>query len=127
DVPNPLPLVGLELDQILPARSVDGAPAEPLVPWENWYRPEEENGYLMTAVVTLDANKVDETLSSTAIMAGAGTIYASTEALYVTDTAYNVNDDLREQTDYHKFSFNEAGVAEYVASGSTPGRLLNQF
>ncbi len=60
-------------------------------------------------------------------MADAGTIYASTDAVYLTDTTYDYDSELREHTIIHKLAFDADGLPEYVASGQVPGRLLSQF
>ncbi|MGE0482045.1 MAG: beta-propeller domain-containing protein [Phycisphaerae bacterium] len=119
-------LNALTLQDVLPkARSSAGENIA--IDWPDILRPEDPNGDYMTAVVTLDAANVESIVSSTAILADAGTIYASTEALYVTDTEFNLAGDGRETTAVHKFKFDENGAAVYAASGNAPGRLLNQF
>jgi uncharacterized secreted protein with C-terminal beta-propeller domain len=85
------------------------------------------DGYYTTAVVTLDAAAIQDVLASVAVLANASTIYASTEAVYVTDADYTPSNAFREKTAIHKFRFDENGAARYVASGQVPGRLLNQF
>jgi len=126
DSPNILNMSMVSLDQILP-KTRHGGSEEIMVPPENWYRPASPNGYYATAVVTLDAAEVETVVGSLAVMANVGTIYASTEALYLTDTDYTLDNEYRQTTTIHKLAFNEDGVAEYAASGSVPGRLLNQF
>jgi inhibitor of cysteine peptidase len=118
---------GMSLNEVMPKMQPAAGTAVDMVPWENWLRPVSPDGYCMTAVVTIDAANVENKLDSVAVLANAGTIYASTEALYVTDAQYDPSDNYREKTAIHKFAFNADGVAEYAASGSVPGRLLNQF
>ena len=125
-VQTPLAIAGMALNDVLPKMDT-GQGAEVLVPPGDWYRPLSPDGYFATMVVTLDAADVKTVVGSTAVMAGAGTIYSSTDALYLTDTTYDENDSFRESTAIHKLRYNEEGVAEYVASGTVPGRLLNQF
>lgn len=122
----PLAIGLMTLDDVLPKMRVDGAETI-MVPPGDWLRPDAPDGYLTTAVVTLDAADVTSVVGSVAILAGAGTIYASPEALYVTDTSWDAADNYRETTTIHKLAFNDQGVAEYTASGTVPGRLLNQF
>lgn len=124
--PTVFNLNALTLEDVLPkARSSAGENIA--IDWPDILRPEDPNGYYMTAVVALDAANVESIVSSTAILADAGTIYASTEALYVTDTDFNLAADGRETTAIHKFKFDGNGAAVYAASGTAPGRLLNQF
>lgn len=114
------------LEDVLPTAKTRGG-SDVLVPWENWLRPASPDGYYMTAIVTIDAANVETIVGSTAVLANAGTIYVSPEALYLTDSEYDPADNYREKTAVHKFTFDADGVATYVASGSVPGRLLNQF
>lgn len=116
----------LALGDVLPKARSAGAARE-LVPWENWLRPDSPEGYYMTAVVTLDARDVRRQHSSIAVMGDAGTVYASRRALYLTDRQYDPLTNVRESTAVHKLAFDESGQVRYVASGTVPGRLLNQF
>jgi len=115
------------IDEVLPQMRVAGGAPVPLVPWQNWLHPEPPDGYAQTAVVTLDAADIETVVASVAVLAQAGTIYASPNALYLTDTEYDITRNFRETTSIHKFAFDEDGAARYAASGSVPGRLLNQF
>ncbi len=123
---NAIELAFIDIGQIMPTMRVNGTTTA-IAPWDRWLRPESPDGFDMTAVVTLDADNVENMLDSVAVMAGAGTVYASTEAIYVTDTNADPDDNYRQRTAIHKFAFDDDGVAQYVASGSIPGRLLNQF
>lgn len=129
ELPAPLStarLAELELGDVMPKIVVDGD-AETMVGWQNWLYPSNPDGYFMTAVVTLDASDLSRQLGSVAVLANAGTVYASTEAVYLTDALFDVSDQYREKTVVHKFAIGDDGVAAYVASGEAPGRLLNQF
>jgi inhibitor of cysteine peptidase len=127
DNPNFLNMLGVTVDDVLPKMRTLNGGESPMVAPEDWFHPASPNGYFTTAVVTLDADNVESVVGSVAVMANAGTIYASTEALYLTDTDYTVDNNYRETTAIHKLAFNADGVAEYAASGSVPGRLLSQF
>lgn len=124
--PTPLAINAMPLEDFLPKQYI-GEAENPVVTWENCLRPEDPDGYYLTAVLTLDAADVENVVHSTAIVAAAGTIYASTEALYITNPQYDWTAEMRETTDIHKFAFNQDGAAVYAASGSVPGQLLNQF
>lgn len=126
DDPTPVSIGLVTLEQVMP-KVRTAASEQDMVPWEDWLYPTSPDGYYMTAVITLDANDIESILASAAVLANAGTIYASTEALYITDAEYDPSDNYREKTAIHKFAFDADGVARYVASGSVPGRLLNQF
>ncbi len=124
--PTPWAITALTLDDILPRQRPAGAP-RPLVPPENWYRPDTPDGYYATAIVTLNAADITQTVGAVAVLAAAETIYASTQAVYLTDSTQADDGTRRTRTKLHKFRFNADGVAEYVASGTVPGRPLNQF
>ena len=127
--PQPVPLFGqpqIDVDEVMPKIRAGEAVTD-LVPWENWLHPEFPNGYYMTAVIALDTADLEKVVSSVAILANAGTIYSSTEALYLTDTDYDMRQNYRERTAIHKFAFDDQGAASYVASGAVSGRPLNQF
>lgn len=97
-----------------------------LVMWDDFYRPIDPDGHNITTVVSLDTDDLTKKFSSVAVMADPGTIYASTAALYLTDPVFDYFGEYRETLDIHKFALAKGG-AEYVASGSVEGRLLNQF
>lgn len=124
--PTPFAINRMTLEQIMPKARTAGQSRD-LVPWQAWLRPESPDGYFMTAIVTLDAADVESIVGSTAVVASASTIYATTNSIYLSDAAWSPSGDARETTALHKFTFNPATGAEYVASGSIPGRLLNQF
>lgn len=126
DNPTPLAVSRLSLDDVTPEMRVNNGEASAAVSWQGYYRPSEADGFNTTVVLTLDAANVANVVNSTALLADAGTIYASPESLYVTSTDYNTNGDYRESTAIHKLSLNADG-ASYVGSGSVPGHLLNQF
>ncbi len=116
----------MPLDEFMP-KVRDATGERDMVQWQDCLHPESPDGYFLTAVLTVDAADIESILHSVAVVAGAGTIYASTEALYITDAEYSPENDYRELTAIHKFAFDNDGAAQYVASGSVPGRLLNQF
>lgn len=121
-----LPALATSAGQISPTVRV-GDNVSTMVSWEHWLRPEDPNGWYSTAIVTLDAADVTHMMHSTAVIASAGTIYASQDALYLSDTSYTPGGTLRETTNIHKFVFSDDGEALYVGSGQVQGRLLNQY
>ena len=125
--PSPDNIGQMTLEDVMPKVRRSGGGEEEVASWDRWLRPASPDGYYMTAVVTLDAGNVETMIDSVSVLANAGTIYASTEALYITDAEYDPQDNFREKTAIHKFAFSENGAAQYEASGSVPGRLLNQF
>lgn len=116
----------LAIDDVLPkVRTSAGESAT--LDFSGVYHPDAPNGWYMTSVTTVDASDIENVLGATAVMANAGTIYVSTDALYLTDTDYDESDNFRETTSIHKFALGGDGMATYVASGVVDGRLLNQF
>jgi hypothetical protein len=94
-------------------------------------------------VLGLDlAGGATDPLPSTAIVAGAGAVYASSDALYVSTTRYPevvwssdgspsttrpAGQVEGPTTQVHAFSLPDDRAARYEASGSVPGTLLDQF
>lgn len=93
--------------------------------YDEHFRPEAEDGLGLTSLVTFDINAPKDYDAQT-IVAYPANIYASTKALYLTDTAYDFNGDFRETTDIYKFDFTGTGIAQ-AATGTIPGRVLNQY
>ncbi len=97
-----------------------------IVGWTGVYRPSDPDGMGMTSVVTMDVNQPAD-FKAVAVVAYPGNMYASTAAIYLTDTDYNFfTGDYRETTDIYKFKYTENAV-ELAATGSVPGRVLNQY
>ncbi len=131
DNPTPAAIGAMRLEDWIPNFEVvapDGSTQSgDIAGWQGFYRPENPDGYGITAVVTLDVNSPTTPFKSTAISANAGVIYASIKALYVTDTSYDYTSSTsRSDTAVHKLAFTPEGTA-YVGSGLVPGRLLNQY
>ncbi len=130
--PTPETLRAQELPAWIPDYQVtnpDGSVASSgdVVGWEHVFRPDYPDGYGIITVVTLDIEQPAAPFASTSITADAGVVYASRDALYVTDTNYDyTSGTYRVDTAIHKLAFTEGGT-EYRASGLIPGRLLNQY
>lgn len=126
DNPTPLEVSLMGVADFMPTIKA-GDRTEELVNWADSYHPEKPDGYFMTTVVTLDADNIENILHTAAVVANAGTVYASTNALYLTDTDFDIQNNSRETTVIHKFTFDEDGLARYTGSGAVPGRPINQF
>lgn len=117
----------VRIEQIMPSLRMNGQ-ATDLVTWSNWLHPEQPDGYATTAIITLDPANVETRLGSIAVLANAGAIYASPEALYLTDTGWDEESNVaRVTTSVHKFTFDTNGAPQYVATGEVTGRPINQF
>ncbi len=98
-----------------------------VVAWQDFYHPINPDGYGINAVVTMDVDDPQGEIHSTAVMASASTVYASTEALYLTNGDFNFfSGRSRERTEIYKFSLGGDG-AKLTGVGAVPGRLLNRF
>jgi uncharacterized secreted protein with C-terminal beta-propeller domain len=132
NLPQPVEIMSTPLEEILPTFKVTdgngGAVSTGLIAdWPSFYRPADPDGYGIIVVATINTNDPNAEIKSVALTADAGLIYASTEALYLTDTNYGYfYDSTEEKTIVHKFRLTDEG-AEYASSGSVPGRPLNQF
>lgn len=89
------------------------------------YRPIDPDGYGMVSVISLDIGSPAD-FKAVGVMANPGTIYASLNAFYLTDTEWTFFGTQRETTDIYKFVYTDEGV-ELGAVGSVPGRVLNQY
>ncbi len=102
-----------------------------LVECANAYHPESFSGFELLTVVTLDLSEGLVPVSSTGLMAGGSQIYATADRIYVAqqrwiDWSQDTPDIEGITTDIHMFDTGDDPVA-YLASGSVPGFLLNQF
>ncbi|MEZ5312041.1 MAG: beta-propeller domain-containing protein [Microthrixaceae bacterium] len=88
--------------------SSDFAPADPSSP----------------TLTVLSFEDLTEPIEPTVIEGTGGTVYASTESLYVASTVWTDNGEI---TAIHRFELNSETPAEYRASGLVNGSLLNQF
>ncbi len=130
--PTPLALEARPLEEWIPdfeLRGGDGSVVQSgdVVSWDGFFRPVSPSGYGIVTVVTLNVDTPTEPFASTAITANTGLIYASPDALYLTDTKYDYETGAQhEDTIIHKLAFTETG-SDYVASGIVPGLPLNQY
>lgn len=129
--PTTLNIRNMSVEDWIPDYEITGADgrvvaAGDAVDWRNCYYPANADGYGTTQIITIDVDNPTAIFDSTAIVADAGTIYASTNALYVTDTEYDTEGYWRPNTVVHKLALTDEGT-EYEASGLVPGHLLNQY
>jgi hypothetical protein len=96
-----------------------------VVTWREMYHPTDPDGFGVVTLISLDVDN-DAAFTAVGVVAEPGLIYSSLEALYLTDTAYDFFGDSRTTTDIYKFAYQERS-ASAVATGSVPGRILNQY
>lgn len=96
-----------------------------LLTWETMFRPTDPDGFGVVTVVSLDVDN-DASFSAVGVVAQPGLVYASTKAIYLTDTQWDFQGQTRTTTDIYKFAVENRGVTP-VATGTVPGRILNQY
>jgi hypothetical protein len=97
------------------------------------YLPSAHSGTNLTTVVTMNLD--NGSTHGSAVPGNWGSVYASADAMYVAATNWgyywfwDVEDEAPSVTSHiHKFDISpKSGRASYVASGSVPGYVLNQF
>ncbi len=119
----------VDLESLLPNfETIDAAGSRTtgdVLTWTDLYHPEDADGFGVVSVVSmgpLDGADFD----AVGVVAEPGLIYASREALYLTDTNYDTLRNSRTNTDIYKFALRD-GLALPVATGTVPGRVLNQY
>ena len=130
------------LDVWLPSYTLYGADGNEVdsgyvVACDRMHRPAEFAGFDTLSVTTLDLDGSLGAGNGTGVIAKGETVYASASSLYVATNVWIPEDaandpDIREfseryETQVHKFDISGTGPAEYRASGSVDGHLLNQF
>ncbi|MCH7701477.1 MAG: beta-propeller domain-containing protein, partial [Planctomycetes bacterium] len=119
----------IELDDLLPdyvSVDADGQQvAGSIVGWQRFYRPTDPDGFGVTSVISMDVDDAAG-FEAVGVVAQPALIYASREALYLTDMDYTWWGAARETTDIYKFSFTDTGV-ELTAAGTVPGRIADQY
>ncbi|WP_437833010.1 beta-propeller domain-containing protein [Sorangium sp. So ce1153] len=103
---------------------------------QDFYVPEAgKTSYGLTQIESIDLADLDAEPESTSIIGATDTVYSSHDALYVAARAWQgsvgapggalVSSDV---THLHKFDLTaDPSQPRYVASGSVPGHILNQF
>lgn len=102
---------------------------------QGFYRSQLSDGFAVTSVVSFDM-KNELPHSSSSIVSRAGTVYASTDSLFLALSHEQSNEfawfenagDQEELSSVHRFSIGaDASQTRYQASGLVEGRVLNQF
>jgi hypothetical protein len=135
-------IAGSTIEQWLPSFTLtEGSGATlaegPAVPCHRMHRPVEFSGFSTLSVLTLDLAGSLAGGTGTGVIASGETVYASAQSLYVATNVWVPGDvaedsairELAERwsTAIHRFDIVGDGVAQYRASGSVSGHLLNQF
>lgn len=117
--------------------SAAGTSEGQLVDCANIHAPSEFAGFDMLSIVTFDTDEaLGAPVDTSSVMATGDTVYASQDRMYITSNVWlppTVNEQERGiweeeyETQIHRFSIAGDGPADYEASGSVEGHLLNQF
>ncbi len=105
-----------------------------LVECDQVHHPGDFSGFGLTTVVTLDPAD-PEPADDASVLADTQTVYASATSLYVATQRWPEMDTDRAEavpvpagtTEIHRFDIADPRRARYAASGTVPGRLLNQW
>lgn len=128
-----------DIDDWLPHRRSDGGDVERLVECEDVAVPATFEGFATLSVVTMAID--DDAMvpsSSAGVVASGETVYASTDRLVVATSPWGqwrmpflaADAALPEDgpvTELHVFDISDPASTSFVASGSVPGVLVNQF
>ena len=143
---------GSTIDDWVPALTMTGPDGQtldgvdgPMAPCDRLYRPSTFSGFGMVGVLTADlAGDGLGDGEGVGVLSTGETVYASTDSLYVATHRWDwgpvmpltiddtADDSTTEEpqlptTEIHRFSTNGAEPADYVASGSVTGTLLDQW
>ncbi len=120
-------------------------PMQPALDCNTVAAPDEFAGLGLTWIASVDMLGEATPVGSAGIVSTGDTVYASTDNLYISTMNWDwqfgrpmpVDDFGAESEEFveetgpptliHQFALGEGTAANYVASGSVPGRLLNQF
>ena len=107
-----------------------------LIPCDKLHKPNAFSGFDVLSVLSFNINSGLTSGDGVAVLASGRTVYSSLDRFFIATTKW-VDADLSEDdfqtwtdsytTDVHGFSISLDNPAEYVASGSVDGTLLNQF
>lgn len=124
-------LEGLSLDQLIPtfqSRDAAGSVVQNgrVLGSETFIAPTLPQGGSIVTVLTFDLNQPQPGFQALGAVLDARHVYASTTALYLAAEKWGWGGAGQTQTFLHKFDLSGPAPA-YAASGSVPGRILNQF
>ena len=120
-------------------------PMQPILDCNTVAAPDDFAGLGLTWIASVDLLGDATPVGSAGVVSTGDIVYSSAENLYITTQNWDwlsrpmpvdvgvdvatdeVVDDGPPPTQIHQFDLGEGTAATYVASGSVPGRLLNQF
>ena len=105
----------------LPSRVVNGQPETTPVT-QIYHSDVQDYYYSYTTVDRLDLSTSPSLDSQTFLISSSGTLYVSTGNIYLTSTIWAC----QEETVVHRVDVSRGSIS-YEATGSVPGRVMNQF
>jgi uncharacterized secreted protein with C-terminal beta-propeller domain len=104
-----------------------------VVPCDDVRRPDAFSGLGLLTVLTVDLDKGLYDVDRDAVLAGAQTVYASADSLYVASQRYvaGLHDTTdvpgRMRTEIHRFDASRTATTSYAGSGTVPGFVVNAY
>jgi hypothetical protein len=92
-------------------------------------RTPQPEGLSTTTILTLDLQGSLDELDRDTVVADAGTVYASTDRLYLATSRWSqsMQPDGTVRTELHAFDIADGATTSYIGSGDVDGYLLNQY
>ncbi len=117
--------------------TTEGTTTGPLLDCDRLHRPAQFSGFDVVSVLSFDIAGGIDRGNGAGVLASGQTVYSSTDRFYVATTAW-AGEEIESQdgivqweenytTNLHAFAITPGEPAQYVASGSVDGSLLNQF
>ena len=133
---NELAIESLTIEDLVPYYEIIDAEGNstsrnPLIEPEDFMQPDESRGGSIVSIVSFDLDNPTEEFHSLGLIADADTVYASTRALYIASSKWNLGIFASENDEYfktyiYKFSLINENVT-YDGTGDVNGIILNQF
>jgi uncharacterized secreted protein with C-terminal beta-propeller domain len=109
----------------LPTFTVDGR--SHTVPCERVSRPADSPGASLLTVLTVDLARGLGDPGAVSVATDGNVVYGNGSSLYVVGGQHRLRSASSPRVDLHKFDVRGTGLPRYLASGSVPGHLLNQY
>lgn len=107
-------------------RAGKAAKVGPIGGYDDFYRPLTPDGTSITTIVSINLDDLSAEPETLSVIGESEVVYASRQALYVSDSRYGFGSAERQKTVLHKFDLGGEQV-RYVGSGAVTGRLINSF
>lgn len=114
-------------DVVLPQLTVDGANVT-ISAEEIYYSPQQDFSYVYTMIIAMNVQEDSANPTIRAyLLGGSGTLYVSTENLYLTVPSYRYDVEVENmRTIIHRIHL-DGNHIDYMATGAVPGYLQSQY